>query len=207
MLIRIPTVEPKRYWSREEVRPRPNVWYQCSTFSGNCIVVKHRTVFHADVGKWKRYPNRDLLAQRWKDREFLELREEWYGKLKDEGFVDIENVNWVNGVSGGEMGSRGLLNKPEGPTFGSQADYQRKYTPDKEEFWRCLSKWSWMDRCGRGVRFSRHTRRNRRIIRLLCDGLSTTQVATKMCLSKRIVTNVFHKEVQAMRKYIEDHDL
>lgn len=54
--------------------------------------------------------------------EFLALRKEWYKKLKDSGFKDIEHTDWETGESGNLMNGFSLM------------DAYRQYTPEQDRY-------------------------------------------------------------------------
>lgn len=45
----------------------------------------------------------------YESKEFLKLREEWYGKLKKKGFKDIEYTDWEDGSSGNLLAGYGHM--------------------------------------------------------------------------------------------------
>lgn len=63
--------------------------------------------------------------------EFLALRKEWYEKLKESGFKDIENIRWKDGES------MECLNGM------SQMDLCRGYTPEQQRYFELAKQWYW----------------------------------------------------------------
>jgi hypothetical protein len=138
--------------------------------------------------------------EKWhQTQEFLDLRKQWYQKLQKKGFHDIENIDWNTGNSGGEGGSRGLFRGGTASPV-SQADFIQSYSPQKEEFWRVLSKWSWYPGCLKGAR---NRRRDLRVLRRICDGEQRGVVADSEGLSRRTVNRIIGKARNELLAHIK----
>ena len=79
--------------------------------------------------------------------EFLRLRREFYKKLKDKGFRDIENIDWSTGDSGNLLNGFGHMDAVRRWSPESQRYYElarqkasnmrsRKYSKDDRRIWR-----------------------------------------------------------------------
>ena len=79
--------------------------------------------------------------------EFLRLRREFYKKLKDKGFKDIENIDWATGDSGNLLNGFGHMDAVRRWSPESQRYYElarqkannmrsRKYSKDDRRIWR-----------------------------------------------------------------------
>ncbi len=70
---------------------------------------------------------------KWHEQEdFLKLRKEWYDKLEEKGFEDIEHIDWNDGSSGNLMDGF------------SHMDAVRLYTPEAVEYYRAARAFNWV---------------------------------------------------------------
>lgn len=58
----------------------------------------------------------------FQSEEFLKLRREWYDKLKESGFKDIEHIDWTDGESGNLLNGMSLM------------DMLRSYKPEQQRY-------------------------------------------------------------------------
>jgi hypothetical protein len=76
------------------------------------------------------------MTDRFKDRDFLKLRKEWYEKLRAEGFEDQEIIDWRTGDAWERM--QGI----------SQQDVCDTYTPEAERYYQLANQFLWELRGG-----------------------------------------------------------
>lgn len=72
----------------------------------------------------------------WQSETFLNLQKEWYAKLQEDGFEDIEQMDWVNG------NPREMLKGRNG-NFSSAYEARRAYSPDKQRYWELAGQFYW----------------------------------------------------------------
>lgn len=83
----------------------------------------------------------------YQSEDFLKLRREYYKKLKDKGFRDIENIDWSTGDSGNLLNGFGHMDAVRRWSPESQRYYElarqkandmrsRKYSKDDRKIWR-----------------------------------------------------------------------
>jgi len=98
--------------------------------------------------------------------EFLDLRDEWYAKLKEEGFDDIEVIDEITRQPGHLLRgvSPGDLNRSESRKF---------YKASSEEYYRLARQYVWT--LPRGAQ--------RQAARLHADGLSNRDVIAAMAVA------------------------
>lgn len=127
---------------------------------------------------------------KWTDPEFLELRDQWYAKLKAKGFEDIEIPDKLTGDFSPLM---------RGPSMG---DLRRGlYKPSTEEYYRCCRKHLWT------MRERTHCPHDRlRIWELHSEGVSQSKIHQVTGFSLSRIRKVLKDENQRMRE-TWDYDL
>lgn len=71
----------------------------------------------------------------YQQKEFLEEQKKWYDLLADDGFQDIEQMNWINGEMRERMVGNGC--------FASAGEAKRAYSSDLQRFWELASQYYW----------------------------------------------------------------
>jgi hypothetical protein len=83
----------------------------------------------------------DLMAKKfYEEDEFLDLRDEWYAKLKEEGFDDIEMVDQISRQPEAKDGHI-LLRGPARDLVRSKE--KRQYVASQEEYYRLARQLVW----------------------------------------------------------------
>lgn len=117
----------------------------------------------------------------WHSRpEVLELRKEWYAKLKASGFKDIEHVDWSDGTSGN------LLN---GFSF---MDAVRTFTPEAMEYYRQAEQWN------HHLETTKSSAKLRKVWRLHSEGKSYRKIAAATGIDRVKVAGMIRKERERM---------
>ena len=111
-------------------------------------------------------------------REFLALRKEWYDKLEDEGFQDIENHDWRSGEA------QHLFKSTGSPK--NAFEVQRRYSPDKQRYFE-LARQDYQDMLRDPYKYSLE---EREIMSLWSEGMRMAEIGRKMGLSVRKVKKV-----------------
>lgn len=125
------------------------------------------------------------MGKEWyEEREFLDLRDEWYAKLKAEGHQDIEIVDRITRQHGPLM---------HGPSMG---DLRRGlYKPETEEYYASCRKHLWRIKARPAVTHSRV-----RVWELYSEGYSAKRIATTTGYSQGYVNKVLKYEIKNMRE-------
>lgn len=115
--------------------------------------------------------------EKHKDKEFTELRDEWYAKLKDEGFEDLEYVN--------QKTKQPYLNMLAGPSVGDlHRSPQRKWNIQFSREYYSLARvhyWEMLEEVeARYQRKPKLVRARLEAWQLHAEGMSFAQVKTKI---------------------------
>ena len=117
--------------------------------------------------------------------EFLALRKEWYGKLKDSGYRDIEFIDWEDGSSGNLLNGFGLM------------DAYRQWSPDKQRYYELAT------HHGRYVRRRYHAESfEYQVWKRHANGKSARTIAEEINVARRRVSQFLKSERMVMLKAI-----
>jgi hypothetical protein len=104
--------------------------------------------------------------------EFLRLRKEYYEKLKEDGFKDIEITDWSTGESGNLLRGFGHM------------DAVRRWTPDKERYYQLARQMA------QRLSHRRYDKDERRVWRLHSEGTSFRAIERETGISRGRVSRV-----------------
>lgn len=125
----------------------------------------------------------------WYQRpDFLKLRKEWYSKLEDDGFEDVEIIDWSTGEPYGCM--EGI----------SQADVCNTYSPDKEEYYRLAEHWATRLAEDRPIRTNAT---ERRVWELHSRAISEAKIGRRLGLSRNKVRKAIKRLREAMMERLD----
>lgn len=145
----------------------------------------------------------------YESRDFLKLRREWYKKLKDEGFDDIEYTNWQDGSSGNLLGGQGVkswadmsgvrlgddvirLSDKDKPKDRVEGTIQRVQA--QQRYYELAGQFVW-DLEERGI-----PEEHLEIWRQHADGVSNWEIHRRMGLDRHRIGNIIHKYADLMLK-------
>ena len=115
------------------------------------------------------------MSKRWYENpEFLQLRAEWYKKLEDTGFSDIENIYWETGISGERLNGM------------SSMDMVRQWSPEKQRWYELARQFSWEPEAKWWKYRGRAHDVRAAIWRLLGEGYSRQEVGAELAVELRV---------------------
>lgn len=123
----------------------------------------------------------------YEQRDFLKLRKEWYAKLENEGFEDIEHTNWDTGKAG---------DKFKGGGFRSAGDVQRRFGWDKVRYYELASQRVW-DMREEGC----WTKEQIEIFELHSQGMTNKDIWKAMGVSKSRIAKVIKEQKERFRDH------
>ena len=139
-------------------------------------------------------------AKWYEQRAFLNERKKWYAKLKDEGFVDRELINWATGEAWERMDGV------------SQADVCNTYTKEKERYYQLacqfyweLSKIAMKDGPSKNPRV-RRWRRVRRVWKLHADGCSVREIGRRLGMGRMSVQRDIEQVRPLFMEWIQENE-
>lgn len=136
----------------------------------------------------------------YEQKSFLAERKKWYAKLKEEGFEDIELINWHDGSAWERMDGV------------SQADICNTYTPEKERYYQLAKQFYWeMPAIGRKDWTSKKPRvkrwpRVRKVWKLHAEGLSVREIGRRLDLGTMTVQRDIEQIRPLFMEWVQEHE-
>lgn len=116
----------------------------------------------------------------YESREFLKLRREYYEKLKDDGFTDIEITDWSTGESGNLLRGFGHM------------DAVRRWTPDKERYYQLARQKA------HKLRSRKYSKEDRKVWRLHAEGESFRGIERRTGVPRGRVSRIVKRIAEEM---------
>mgnify|MGYP001166800900 CR=1 FL=1 len=116
----------------------------------------------------------------YESREFLKLRREFYEKLKDDGFKDIEITDWSTGESGNLLRGFGHM------------DAVRRWTPDKERYYQLARQKA------HKLRSRKYSKEDRKVWRLHAEGESFRGIERRTGVPRGRVSRIVKRIAEEM---------